>query len=106
MRRVYIAGPYTHGDVAVNVRNAIEMADELVKSGYAPYVPHLTHFWHLTFPGPYEQWLALDFAWLAVCDAVVRLPGFSPGADRETAEAIKRGLPVYPSFQALLDSGF
>lgn len=100
MKRVYIAGPYTHGDVAMNVRGALEAADELLRRGHAPYVPHLTHFWHLLFPGPYEQWMRLDLAWLFVCDALVRLPGDSPGADRESAEASRLGIPIYPSIRA------
>ena len=28
--KVYIAGPYTKGDVAINVRNAIEAADRVL----------------------------------------------------------------------------
>ncbi|WP_414820653.1 DUF4406 domain-containing protein [Streptomyces rubrogriseus] len=32
---------------------------------------------------------------LARCDAVLRLPGDSTGADRDVAHARRRGLPVY-----------
>jgi len=42
-----IAGPYTRGDVAVNVRNAYEVANRLADLGFAPFVPHATHFWHM-----------------------------------------------------------
>ena len=42
--RVYIAGAYSKGDVALNVREAIEMADKLVKLGHIPYIPHLPGF--------------------------------------------------------------
>jgi hypothetical protein len=34
MIKVYIASPYTIGDVAVNVRHQIDAADELMSSGY------------------------------------------------------------------------
>jgi hypothetical protein len=92
--KVYIAGPYTKGDVAVNVRNAIEAANRLADIGYAPFVPHLTHFWHLTFPRPYEFWCELDNAFLPHCDILLRLPGESAGADREVALAHKLRIPV------------
>lgn len=106
MRRVYIAGPYTRGDVAINVRNAIDAADRLLDYGCSPYVPHLTHFWHMMIPHPYETWIRLDLNWLATCHAVIRLPGASLSADRETAEASRLGIPVYESVQALIDADF
>jgi len=62
--KVYIAGPYTIGDVAQNVRNAIEAGDQVLKLGHIPFIPHMMHFWHLLFPGPYEQWLQWDLSWL------------------------------------------
>lgn len=102
MRRVYIAGPYTQGDTAINVRTALGAAQELLLAGWAPYVPHLTHFWHLVYPGPYEHWAALGIVWLEVADALVRLPGESPGADREVAFARDHGIPVYDSVAALI----
>lgn len=95
MIRIYIAGPYTSGDTAVNVRKAIEAADVLMRRGFAPYVPHLTHFWHLLFPHAIEDWYALDLEWLEHCHAVLRLPGDSPGADAEVARATELKIPVY-----------
>lgn len=92
--RVYIAGPYTGGDVAQNVARAMDVADELLSAGFAPFCPHLSHFLHLHHPHEYETWMDLDMAWLAACDVVLRLPGVSPGADREVAEAHEIGIPV------------
>ena len=99
--KVYIAGPYTKGDVAANVRQAIEAADQLLTLGYWPYVPHLAHFWHMLFPRPYEDWMRLDIAWLEQCDAVLRLEGESAGADRETKRAGELELPVFTSVEEL-----
>lgn len=104
MKRIYVAGPYTHGDVAVNVRKAISMAHELARRGFAPYVPHLSHFWHLVYPRPYREWMALDRVWLVQCDAVLRLPGLSPGADEEVAVAAQLGMPVYTALQDLVEA--
>lgn len=93
--KVYVAGPYTRGDVAENVHRAMEVGDFLLTLGMTPYVPHLTHFWHLMFPRRYEEWMELDMEWLKECDAVVRLEGASEGADREVSAARGRGIPVY-----------
>jgi Domain of unknown function (DUF4406) len=93
--KVYIAGPYTKGDVAVNVRNAYEAASALADLGFAPFVPHATHFWHMIFPRPYEFWLQLDREFLPFCDALLRLPGRSNGADGEVRLARKLKIPVF-----------
>ena len=49
----------------------------------------------------YEQWMKLDLAWLDKCDALLRLPGESPGSDREVDAAKERGIPVYYSVRAV-----
>ena len=102
LTRVYVAGPYTHGDVAANVAAALRAADELIEAGFAPFVPHLSHFQHMAHPRPYRVWTALDFAWLAVCAAAVRLPGDSTGADAEVQWCRTHGIPVFPSVRALV----
>lgn len=94
-RYVFVAGPYTGGDVAENVRAAIQAAESLRRAGFIPFLPHLTHFWHLVTPAPYQAWIDYDAAWLERCDALVRLPGDSPGADGEVALARRRGIPVF-----------
>lgn len=100
--RVYVAGPYTKGDVAVNVRNAYAVANELADLGFAPFVPHATHFWHMLFPRPYEFWLDLDNQFLPFCDAVLRIPGDSSGADKEVALAERLGKPVFTNIPELI----
>lgn len=92
--RIYIAGPYTQGDVAVNVRNALNEANALADAGFHPFVPHLTHFWHMLHPRPYEFWLDLDNSFLPLCDVLIRLPGPSNGADKEVLLAESLCLPV------------
>lgn len=99
--RIYIAGPYTKGDVAINVSKAIEAASELLYMGHTPFVPHLSHFWHLVSPQDYEVWTAWGIVWLELCEAVLRLPGESEGADKECAWALAHGMIVYRSLEAL-----
>lgn len=98
---IYVAGPYTQGDVAQNVRRAIEAGNRLLDAGHAPYIPHLTHFWHLLFPHSYRTWLDLDREFLKCCHALVRLPGKSAGADTEVHLARKWQLPVFDGIQEL-----
>lgn len=93
--RVYIAGPITKGERTENVRNAILAGEQVRRAGHAPYVPHLDFLWGLLVPVAYPDWLALDHEWLKVCDALIRIPGESPGADKEVEWAMAQGIPVY-----------
>lgn len=94
--RVYIAGAYTKGDVALNVRDAIRVADRLVEIGHIPYIPHLTHFWHLISPKEYSFWLEYDNNFLEHwTECVLRLDNESTGADKEVTRARRLGIPVY-----------
>jgi len=99
--KIYIAGPYSGGDPITNVRRAIRVADALAALGHIPFVPHLTHFWHQISPHRYEFWLDYDMHWLELCDAVYRIDGASPGADREVRRAVEVGMPVYTSLEEL-----
>lgn len=103
MKRVYVAGPYTKGDVAENVKKAIESGDILLHCGYAPYIPHLNHFWHFLKPHSYDDWMALDVEWLMACSALIRLAGESKGADLEVELAQKLHIPVYYGVSEFLE---
>lgn len=106
--RVYVAGPITLGDVDENIRQAIAAGKMLLDRGYAPFVPHLSHFaeplatW-MVDPLRYEIWLDLDRSFIAVCDALLRIPGESRGADREVAWAVELGIPVFHTLDVLYD---
>lgn len=100
---VYVAGPYTKPDPAINTRNAVLVADELRENGLIPFVPHLTHLWHLISPADYEVWLKYDFEWIGKCDALLRMPGESSGADREIGVATALNIPVFYSVKELLE---
>lgn len=101
MKRIYLASAYTLGDVAVNVKTQMDAADELMNLGYAPFVPLYTHFQHMMHPRPYQDWINIDNEWLTVCDAVLRLPGESKGADAEVELAKELNIPVYYSIREL-----
>lgn len=101
MYKVFISGPYTKGDVALNVKKAMDISNVLMEQGYAPYCPHLTHFLHMNKRQPYEKWLELDCQFLVLCDAIYRIEGESNGADKEVKLAEERGIPVFYSLEIL-----
>ena len=101
--KVYVASPYTKGDVVQNIKAAIDAGEELSKAGFVPFIPHLTAFWHLQHPHSYDFWIDYDNQWLPCCDALLRLPGESEGADGEVELAHKLFMPVFYSIGSLLE---
>ncbi len=100
--KVYIAGPLeTQGNLIQNIRNAIDAADMVLALGHAPFIPHISAFWHMIYPHPYNIWIKYDLEFLAICDAVLRLPGESNGADIEVKKARELGIPVYHTVEDL-----
>ncbi len=101
---IYLASAYTKGDVAQNINTAISIADILAEDGFIPYIPILTHFWHLVSPHPWEFWVEYDAQLLPMFDCVLRIPGESAGADREVAQAIELGIPVFYTISDLREA--
>lgn len=101
---VYIASPYSLGDKEENVRNSLLVADELLSKGIIPFAPLLSHFWEQISPKPYEDWLKMDFQYIMRCDAVLRLPGKSSGADMECEFATLHGIPVYYDIDEVINA--
>jgi hypothetical protein len=100
----YIAGPYAHPDPVENTHTTIDVADELqTTQAITAYVPHLSLLWHVVCPHPADYWYDYDLAILARCDALLRLPGDSVGADNEVLFAEKHHIPVFYEQDELLD---
>lgn len=102
--RVYIAGPITHGNKMLNCLKAIQAANKVMDLGMHPFLPHLDFWWNEISPKNYEQWIEWDFSWLEVCDAVLRIPGKSNGADREVVFALEHNIPVFYSIKSLKET--
>jgi hypothetical protein len=100
-KRIYIAGPITKGMWDENIGKAIEVYHELLDLGFAPYLPHLNFFCALTRRRVKNDWMRQDLVWLKLCNAVLRLPGESEGADLECQIANARGIPVFTSIKKL-----
>ena len=108
---ILIAGPYasgTNGDPDLmhrNLRRLEEAAWPLFKAGHVPMIGEwvaLPVLHSAGATGPTDP-LAAEVMYptadrlLHHCDAVLRLPGESKGADQDVAIAKERGLPVYRS---------
>lgn len=100
---VYVAGPLTVGEPGHNLHVAMVAGHAVMDIGHVPYVPHLTVIMSLTQPRDYEEWIAADLAIITRCDALWRLPGKSPGGDREVEFAESIGVPVVYSAEELED---
>jgi len=100
---VYVAGPISKGDTLLNIRNGMRAGTELINRGFVPFVPHNDFVQYMLDPDSldYETILNLDLAWIERCDALLRLWGESPGADREVKHAKKLGLVVTYSIDYL-----
>jgi hypothetical protein len=95
--RIYVAGPLNGSGVqADNVREACRVGSMINAAGHVAFVPHINVLWHGHYPAPEESWLQWDFAWLELCDALVRIPGESAGSDKEVARAGAIGIPAIP----------
>lgn len=94
---IYVAGPYTKGDVILNIRDAVYVGDTLRSMGHIPFIPHMTYAWHMIVPHEVDYWYQYDLQWLERCDALYRIAGESTGADREVERARELWLPVFHS---------
>lgn len=106
---ILIAGPYasgTDGDPALMQRNLDrleEAAWPIFRAGHVPMIGEWVALPVLRSAGatgptdPLAEQVMYPTAerLLARCDAVLRLPGVSRGADQDVAIAQARGIPVY-----------
>ena len=98
---IYVAGPLTTGDPFVNLNLAARAGNRLLRAGFLPIVPHLFSFSEIIDPvtpergTSWERWMQFCLGYVLRCDAVLRLPGPSRGADEEVAFAKEHGIQVY-----------
>ena len=112
---ILIAGPYrsgTDGDpdrVAANLARLEEASWPIFRAGHVPMIgewvalPVLREAGKAVDPDAVAAQVLYPTAerLLEHCDAVLRLPGDSTGADEDVAIARRRGLPVYYSLDEI-----
>jgi len=109
---VLIAGPYRSGTgddpslMATNLARLEQAAWPLFRAGHVPMIGEWVALPVLRSAGaaiddPLADRVLYPTAerLLAHCDAVLRLPGESTGADQDVAIARERGLPVYTALE-------
>lgn len=92
---IYISSAYTLGDIAENVRAQLDASDTLIELGFCPIAPLLSHYQQIYKPRSWYEWMDVDMELVSRCDALLRLPGKSTGADTEVSLAKKLKIPVY-----------
>lgn len=107
IKYVYVSGPLTRGNVFENINKAAKAGNQLMKLGFHPMVPHLVALQEMVVPDlGYEDYMKMDLAWIERCDAVLRIPGESPGGDREVAYAKELGIPVFYTIDELVHASW
>jgi hypothetical protein len=114
---VYIAGPIRKGDIWANVAQADRATFALMSAGIGVINPMLSCWagagmmWagepHPLAHGPFrflgaDSWLSRGLEIVGRCDAVLRLPGESYGADAEVAHAKALGIRVFDDVAELI----
>ncbi len=116
---ILIAGPYRSGTnddpalMAQNLKKLEEMALPIFRAGHIPVIGEwfalpLLEQAGSTRPGDaaYEEILyPVAQRLLTKCDAVLRIPGASKGADEDVRIAKERGLKVYYQLEDIVGAG-
>jgi len=111
---VYIASPYSKGDPAINAHFQCKIFNQLLGEGRVlPVAPLWSHFQHVLFPRPYQDWIDYDQEMLRLYDCCLRLSAEVPsvdyyesesrGADAEVQTFLDMGKPVLYSIKELYD---
>lgn len=102
--RVYVAGKYSAGnviDVFENMRRGMQIGAEVLKAGFAPFVPWMDY--HFTLMRPkgkpitIEDYYRYSMAWLEASDCVLVISGekSSSGVKAELKRAAELLIPVF-----------
>ena len=114
---IYIASPISQGVVRDIVARACSAGHQLMQAGIPVLIPHLSVFLGmkqnydgaggyvpevLPLDTTLKQWYLMGIMMVLHCDAVLRLPGDSVGADMETGMADKNNIPVFHSVEKVI----
>lgn len=103
---IYVSGPYSPPASEIdpikrekiidsNIRTADEKAQEIVKLGHIPFVPHtMMRGWEDLYKIPREQVLYISRKWVEKCDALLFIAP-SAGANYEKQIAEELGIRIF-----------
>jgi hypothetical protein len=110
MKRVYVAGAYSAGNVLAvldNIRKGMRVGLEVLLTGYAPFVPWFDFHFNLMLRDgellTVQDFYNYSMAWLEVSTAVLVVPGWenSKGTNAEIARAQELNIPIFYSLDEL-----
>jgi len=108
--RVYVAGPFSAGNVIKvldNIREGMRLGTELMLMGFAPFVPWFDFHFQLMLRGEealgVSDYYAYSIAWLEASDVMLVREGWetSSGTLAEIARAEDLCIPVFYTLEAL-----
>lgn len=104
MKKVYVAGAMSADNILMmlnNIHDGIKLGSELLKLGFAPFVPHFDIFFKIQngvdFDVPMQYYYDYTMEWLKASDCVLVCPNYvnSVGTKNEIKRAEELGIPVY-----------
>lgn len=109
MKRVYVAGPYSSGNVITilqNIGRGEKACAELFKLGYYPFCPWHDKSYVIDNPDEnftVEQFYNFSIAWLKVSEVMLLLPGWqtSKGTMAEYQIALDMNMPCFENIEHL-----
>ena len=110
MKKVYVAGAMSADNILTmlnNIHDGLKLGSELLKLGFAPFVPHFDIFFKIQngvdFDIPMQYYYDYTMQWLKVSDCVLVCPNWenSKGTLAEIAMAEKLCIPVYYNIKEL-----
>lgn len=111
MKTVYIAGAMSADNILTmleNIHRGIKMGSEVMKNGFAPFVPHFDIFFKIQngvdFNVPMQYYYDYTMEFLTRCDCVLvcEKSENSIGTQAEIKKAKELNIPVYYSLEELM----
>lgn len=108
MKRIYVAGRYSGDNVIEilnNMRCGIKWSCEIMRMGFAPYVPWLDFQMGLHEEFDVEAYKSVSIEWLKAADCMFIVPRqeLSPGVKAEIKIAEDIGIPIFTCLYDLLN---
>ena len=111
MKRIYVAGAYSAGNVIGvldNMREGMRLSTEVMLAGFAPFCPWLDyHFQLMLREGEnlsVDDYYQYSLEWLEASNAVLLVPGWesSKGTIAEIERAGYWGIPVFKTLESVI----
>ena len=117
IQRIYVAGPLSPQgindfdlaiDYLTNVRNMIRIGINVLLAGFTPFIPALDIIMLLSLREneKISESMIRQYSlnWLAVCDAVLLIPGwrYSIGTEKEMEYAKHLNIPIFESLEDII----